>query len=242
MDKILNPQTGRYVKTTGRIGKRLIATQRVSQGKSELGDITKFVNNGYCCATDSMTHTLDIAKRYISIDSLKSKIANQLHQHHVADVNAVLTSIIPLIVPPGLKAVIFGNNFNRLVFERFSRHFMHNPRFECRVEVSVPYLPEKVDMYIRDTQTGRTIVAYNQLDLWTGGHQVNRADKYIHSDSLYDNLPANVTLVCIVCRKPTIKTETSKLYKLFREGMLSGRLLLPNHIDDLVSKFIQECN
>jgi hypothetical protein len=44
------------------------------------------------------------------------------------------------------------------------------------------------DWYILEKSTGKVIIGMNQLDLWSGGHQINRGAKYLIDNNVNLNL------------------------------------------------------
>ena len=53
------------------------------------------------------------------------------------------------------------------------------------------------------------MIGMNQLDLWSGGHQTNRASKYI----LERQNSSNSILLCVICNHIEIKTRKNKAFK-----------------------------
>ena len=75
----------------------------------------------------------------------------------------------------------------------------------------------------------KTIVGYNQLDMWKGGAQINRAAKYILDEALHQRLnKKNIYVVCVVSRKLELKSTNSKIMNIVTVGLKKDRLMWPH--------------
>jgi len=65
----------------------------------------------------------------------------------------------------------------------------------------------------------------NQLDLWSGGHQINRGSKYLIDSKLNTE---NTKLLCVVCNEIKFKTSKNKAFKFFEIGFKNDTLCYLN--------------
>ena len=109
------------------------------------------------------------------------------------------------IITPQQKASIRGHMFNRYVYKKcchvLDKEYIHK-------EYKHKDYPEILDIYINFN--GKELCVYNQIDLWSGGEQINRCDKYLSH-------PKD-SLLCIVISKPTFK-QSSKAYNLIVDNL-----------------------
>jgi hypothetical protein len=148
----------------------------------------------------------------------------------------------PLLIPPGVKAALRGNQLNKVVNERLAR-LVRKRRdltilFEQTHKKFSALIHERPDWVIIDA-TGKIIVGFTQVSLWGGGQQLNRAAKYVLDESLHRALARKgVRLVCVVAEKPTSltteMTKTSKLYKILERGIKTNRIVYPGGLAGII--------
>ena len=73
----------------------------------------------------------------------------------------------------------------------------------------------------------------NQLDLWNGGHQLNRGSKYI----LRNTNNKNSKLLCVVCNKIVIKSIKNKVFNLFKVGFENNTLCYLNNLQNIIYSY-----
>ena len=74
----------------------------------------------------------------------------------------------------------------------------------------------------------------NQLDLWGGGQQLNRASKYIENNK-HNN--ENSKLLCVVCNEIQFKSIKNKAYKLFVNGFENNTLCYLNNLQNIITSY-----
>jgi hypothetical protein len=74
----------------------------------------------------------------------------------------------------------------------------------------------------------------NQLDLWGGGHQLNRGHKYLIDNKNNTN---NIKLLCVICNKITFTNDKNKAYKLFKIGYLNNTLCYIKNIKTIINEY-----
>lgn len=73
----------------------------------------------------------------------------------------------------------------------------------------------------------------NQLDLWSGGQQSNRATKYLNMKFKNDS----VKLLCVIAN-PIVIHNINKIYQLFDLGFRNDTLCYPNGIERIIINFL----
>lgn len=180
-------------------------------------------------------HTKSVNNRIDQLRNVLNKyIDNNLDPRSLLRDNIIL-DYLPYIIPPGTKGVIRGNKFNKIVREYITNLNLDTSRFEiafekqyCRNKTS-----EIPDWYIFDNETNKLIIGMNQLDLWSGGQQLNRGIKYMCDT---DHNSDTCKLLCVVCNYTQVKPNT-KAYKIFKIGFDNDTLCYINRIGDIIDKF-----
>ena len=91
----------------------------------------------------------------------------------------------------------------------------------------------KGNTHIYHKTQNKIMIGMNQLDLWTGGHQMNRGNKYI----IQKHDKPNCKVVCIVSSFIELKTKKNRTYKLFEEGFKNDSLGYPNHLKQMIETY-----
>lgn len=111
-----------------------------------------------------------------------------------------------LIIKPQSKAIIRGNLFNSEVYSSFVSIMPEGSIIER--EFKHPDFAEILDLYVK--YNDKELFIFNQIDLWNGGEQLNKCDKYLSNPK-----PG---LLCIVLHEPNI-TCKSKVHKLITTNL-----------------------
>lgn len=90
------------------------------------------------------------------------------------------------------------------------------------------------DWYILEKSTNKIIIGMNQLDLWSGGHQINRASKYIENNK-HNN--QNSKLLCVVCNEIQFKNNKNKVFKIFEIGFNNDTLCYLNNLENIINNY-----
>ena len=90
------------------------------------------------------------------------------------------------------------------------------PKYNIQVEKQHPSfkMQEIPDFYIETAN--RIIIGFNQIDLWNGGAQLNRASKYILSSP---KIPKNIRIVYVMLTDPA---QTQSLDTFIKNGGQNG--------------------
>lgn len=89
-------------------------------------------------------------------------------------------------------------------------------------------MTEIPDFYILNKTNNKLIIGMNQLDLWNGGHQINRGYKYIIDNKFNTK---KIKLLCIICNEIHFSNTKNKVYKLFDVGFSNNTLCYLNNIN-----------
>ena len=142
------------------------------------------------------------------------------------------------LIPAGTKGVIRGNKFNNIVNQFVKKLSLDEDRFKICFEKNCNYhfTTEIPDWYIQEKSTNKTLIGMNQLDLWGGGHQLNRGSKYI-VDNKYNNNNNNKNnkLLCVVCNEIQFKSKKNKAYKIFETGFGNNTLCYLNNLHNIIT-------
>ena len=149
----------------------------------------------------------------------------------------IIDEYIYNIIPAGTKGVIRGNKFNYIVKNYIKKIQLDIERFDIFFEKKCNlYLTTEIpDWYILDKTSNRIIIGMNQLDIWSGGQQLNRGYKYIDDNKHNTN---NSKLVCVICNKIQFKNK-NKAYKLFEIGFRNNTLCYLNNLENIIKSYFQ---
>jgi hypothetical protein len=145
----------------------------------------------------------------------------------------ILQKCLVEMIPPGTKGVIRGNMFNSIVKNKIKDLNLCPNRFSIGFEKNDLHIKfdEIPDWYILDKSTQRVLIGMNQLDLWAGGHQLNRASKYIQKSM---DLPVDFKLVCVVCNPIQITSEKSKVTRILQRGISENILCFVKYLPSFI--------
>jgi len=143
------------------------------------------------------------------------------------------------LIPAGTKGVIRGNKFNSIIRNKIIEFKLDIERFEICFEKNCEghFTSEIPDWYILEKATNKIIIGMNQLDLISGGHQLNRGYKY-----LIDNKHNNKTskLLCVICNETQFKNNKNKAYKLFEIGFQNNTLCYINNLQNIINSYFND--
>lgn len=171
----------------------------------------------------------------IKIEKLKNVLKTTLPNLSNLERDNFIKEYTKEIIPPGTKGVLKGNKFNEyikyIIIENISK-------YEIKFEQMSPYLKtsEIPDWTIHNPINNKTIIGMNQLTLWGGGHQTNRASKYVINN--FQNTEY-VKFINVVCNEVNVKTQNSKIYLLFSKGYTENTLCFPGALIKHIIDFLQ---
>lgn len=209
---------------------------------SRLQELNKIIDDQVCNDTLVLLSDESLLDEYKKSNSVKNNIKilsdilkdNDIEQ---AKINKILNDYLPKLIPAGTKGVIRGNKFNEIIREYIKNlDKLDDEYFEICFEKKCKECPteEIPDWYILQKSTGKVIIGMNQLDLWNGGHQINRGFKYVKNDKLNSE---NSKLLCVVCNKIELKNTTTKVYELFDIGISNKRLCYIKQLKHIIYNY-----
>ena len=151
-------------------------------------------------------------------------------------IEKIIQEYLLQLIPAGTKGVIRGNKFNNIVKQFITKLALDADRFEIRFEKKCEghFTTEIPDWYILEKSTNKIIIGMNQLDLWSGGQQINRGSKYIENNK-HNN--ENSKLLCVVCNEIQFKSKKNKAYKLFETGFKNNTLCYLNNLQNIINSY-----
>lgn len=209
----------------------------------DIAKINKRINTEYCSKTYNKLTREKLQKECIKHVSFKQKIETtrkKLSQYftNTEQMNNYLNDyeIIQSHISPGLLGNIRGKKHDKIIEKKIKSFKLSPERFTIRFEHKPPNIEiaERPDWYIYDKKTKKTIIGMNQIDIFKGGHQTNRGDKYL-IDNKYNN--ENTKLLCVICNKTQIKNKNSKAYKFFNVGFTNDTLCYIKNIYNIINTY-----
>lgn len=201
--------------------------------KKFLNIFKQILNDNIEVYNDKIIDNINKKEQY-SINDLEKDLKNLNIKNDF--INKCLNDIItPFIIKPGLKGVIKGNKFNNIVKNYILKlnlnKNIYEIKFETKCEINTTEIP---DFYIKNKNNNKIIIGMNQLDLWNGGQQLNRAGSYILNNK-YNN--TTIKLLCIICNKIKLNKENTKLHKIFSKGLIDKTICYLNDLNNIVNSF-----
>tara|TARA_Y100000590_G_C15512332_1_gene935885 strand:- start:221 stop:937 length:717 start_codon:yes stop_codon:yes gene_type:complete len=212
-----------------------------SKKKLNLDDINIRIEKEFCYET-AMELTdeklLDKYKECPSVMNSIIKLDNLLSKYVDEEVkNKIIQEYTLELIPAGTKGVIRGNKFNKITENRINSFVeLDKDKFDVSFEKECKkhMTHEKPDWYILEKSTGKTIIGMNQLDLWGGGHQINRGSKYIINNQ---HNSENSKLLCVVCNKIQFKSNKNKTFNFFKVGFENNTLCYLNNLQNIIYSY-----
>lgn len=199
-----------------------------------ISEINSKIDETFCVESADALCDTSLMTEYMKSKSVAREIAslNTILDRHVADgniVNKIIVEYSTNLIPAGTKGVVRGLKFNKIVKEKLKEQ--NGIYFETKCpQFKTDEIP---DWYIANN--GKIIIGMNQLNLWGGGHQLNRGFKYLNMDT-----PDNVKIICVVCNHVKVKTAKSKLYALFDTGFKNNNLCYLKELPKIINNFMND--
>jgi hypothetical protein len=211
----------------------------------EIDYINQRIQKEICLDTINLLTDTSLLEKYKQTKSLQKNIIilkNILSKNNILEEqqDKIIDEYVLYLIPAGTKGVIKGNLFNKIVKNTILSSSILKDRFEIKFESHHPLFSttEKPDWYVYDKYTNKIMIGMNQLDLWNGGQQLNRGNKYLINNKFNTD---NSKLVCVICNPISIKNNKTKVYNLFDIGFSNNTLCyikgLPQIITDYFNSF-----
>lgn len=219
---------------------------KLREYKQEIEFLNKEIERTYLASVEesiSDEKLLDVYREQQSFQKKMNKIRRDMLSVGIEEdkIKAYMNKAILDLVPPQLKAVIRGNLFNQIVKNFIENLELNNNEFVIEFEKQHPEYEcsDKPDFYIYHSLSKKLLVGMNQLDLWNGGQQNNRASKYVTDERFHldHKTDLDVRFVSIICNFTRLKTNKEKKFKLFKIGFETKRLCYLNGLKDIIHKF-----
>lgn len=167
------------------------------------------------------------------IKKLESILDKYIHEEYIKE--KIIREYLLELIPAGTKGVLRGNKFNKIIKNFILNLNLDINKFEIFFEKKCEnFLTTEIpDWYIFEKETNKIIIGMNQLDLWNGGHQLNRGYKYL-IDNKHNN--KNSKLLCVICNEIQFKSK-NKVYKLFEVGFENNTLCYINNLQNIIYSF-----
>ena len=137
------------------------------------------------------------------------------------------------LIPAGTKGAIRGNIFNKLIKNFILDLNLDNKCFQiCFETICLLHITTEIpDWYILEIKTNKIIIGMNQLDLISGGQQINRGYKYL-IDNKHNTRKSK--LLCVICNYTQLNSNKTKAYKLFEVGFNQNTLCYINGLQKII--------
>ena len=208
----------------------------VIEPELSMEDINTRIKKEICYETLEELNDAKLMCEYKDCNSVKNKIKKlgEVLEKYIDEETKqkIIQEYLLQLISPGTKGVIRGNKFNKLVKQFITKLELDKSRFEIFFEKKCEghFTTEIPDWYILEKSTNRIIIGMNQLDLWRGGHQINRGSKYIENNK-HNN--ENSKLLCVVCNEIQFKSKKNKAYNLFENGFDNNTLCYLNNLENI---------
>jgi len=210
---------------------------------SVLQHINLRISSEFCADTVHKLSDVSLLPEYRNCKSVKNSMEtlSSILEKHISISNetreVILEEYLVHMIPPGTKGVIRGNKFNKIVQEKIQNMDLPSNIYDIAFDKNCDAVPtsEIPDWYITDKIRNKTLIGMNQLDLWGGGAQINRAGKYILKNPFENE--TNVKLICVVCNKIVLKSENNKAFQIFEKGFEHNSICYLNNLERIIRKF-----
>jgi hypothetical protein len=182
----------------------------------------------------------NLLNEYKKTQSVKNKI-NKLYEIiniYVKDkdiINKIINDYFCELIPAGTKGIIRGLKFNNIIKEYINKLDLDKNIFNIEFEKNIIYYKtdEIPDWTIYNKLTNKILIGMNQLDLISGGHQLNRGYKYI-MNQINDK---NIKIICVICNYIQFKNNKTKAYKLYDYGFSNNNLCYLNNLSNIIYNY-----
>ncbi len=217
-----------------------MAQEPISEPKLSIEEINARIKTEICYETlEELTDT-KLMCEYKECSSVKNeikKLGDVLEKYTDEETTQkIIQEYLLQLIPAGTKGVIRGNKFNKLVKQFITKLQLDTERFEiCFEKICEHHFTSEIpDWYILEKSTNKIIIGMNQLDLTSGGHQINRGYKYL-IDNKHNN--ENSKLLCVICNEIEFKSNKNKAYKLFETGFKNDTLCYLKNLPNIINSY-----
>ena len=212
----------------------------IIESKLSIEDINARIKQEVCYETLEELTDAKLMCEYKDCNSVKNeikKLSDVLEKYIDEETKQkIIQEYLLQLIPAGTKGVIRGNKFNKIVKQFITNLSLDSDRFEILFEKKCEshFTDEIPDWYILEKSTNKIIIGMNQLDLTSGGHQINRGYKYL-IDNKHNN--ENSKLLCVICNEIEFRSNKNKAYKLFETGFENNTLCYLNNLQNIITSY-----
>ena len=201
--------------------------------------INNRIDNEICYETLNKLEDSNLMDEYIKCKSVINaihKLKVILEKHKIKEKELIIDDYLLELIPAGTKGVVRGNKFNKIVENLIKNIKLDEKCFEvCFEKKCELYLTDEIpDWYILEKSTNKIILGMNQLDLFNGGHQINRGYKYL-IDNKHNT--KNSKFLCVICNKIKFLSDANKAFKLFEIGFSNDTLCYVKNIENIIQNY-----
>lgn len=176
--------------------------------------------------------------RYCDAPSVKRRLAEikcLLQDYGLSHTQCASLAKKLLVIPPGTKSHIRGCMFNEIVKREIKKILRKkSPEVCAEFEKHHASFSEIPDWII--CKGNKILVGFNQISLFGGGHQLNRASKYIMDDTIHRKLSKRrIKMVCIVRDLPV--NSTGKSRNILIKGIEKKRIYCVGGLKKLIQEY-----
>lgn len=215
--------------------------EKTTTCEMSMDDINKRISNEICYETIKQLLDENLMDDYKNCNSVKKQIvelSSVMQKNDISEekIIKIVDDYLVNLIPPGTKGVIRGNKFNNIIKQFITNMKLDEELFEIRFEkkCDAHFTTEIPDWYILEKRNNKTIIGMNQLDLWSGGQQLNRGSKYLENN---EHNSDNCKLLCVVCNCIQFKSKNSKAYKLVKLGFENNTLCYLNNLQNIINSY-----
>ena len=217
-----------------------MSTKKDNIKSNDIDRLNELINKQYSKEIEDKLSDENLNEQFIKCNSsqkIKTQIKNILKNDYNDDVllQKRVEQLLALSIPAGTKGVIRGNMFNNIVKEELLLIKKDYDQLDISFEKKIKDCNERPDFIIKCNN--KYIIGMNQVDLWNGGQQLNRASNYL------DDLKNTETkkFLCVIAYKYIFKNshrqEKSKSFILIKNGLENNRLCYVNNLKNIIVDF-----
>lgn len=215
-----------------------------SKGVNSIETINQQIEKEFDEKVFDQLSDVNLIDQYKDCKSVKKKVKSLafiLEKHNIEDdkKNNIINEYLFDLIPPGTKAAVRGNKFNKIIKEKIKEFKLDSNKYDVKFEENCPKVntSEIPDWYILEKSTNKVIIGMNQVDLWSGGAQINRGFKYLINNKINNE---NTKLLCVVCNKKKITNENNKVFKIFKSGFEKDTLCYLKNLENIIKSFFKK--
>ncbi len=202
--------------------------------------LNEWIESNYCKEIDISLNDSNLLTVYKTLPSVAERVEilrQILKTNNICNdiIGNVINEYMIYIIPAGAKAAIRGNQFNKIIQQKILNMKLNTNLYDIQFEKHCHHANtnECPDWFILERSTNKVLIGMNQIDLWGGGSQFNRAFKYLNNDFH----SSDKKMICVICKHTYIKCANTKLFKIFDIGYENENLCYPTNLYSIITRF-----